>query len=47
MTYTVQLDFWIDGDDIAEDEEVADMLKEMLNGTAYGISNIRVLDVND
>lgn len=47
MTYTVQLDFFIDGDEILSDEEVSEELKEMLNDSCTGASNIRVLDVND
>lgn len=48
MTYTVQLDFWIDGEnDISTDEQISDILKELINGAFYGIENIKVVDVND
>lgn len=47
MTYTVKLDFWIDGDEIASDEEVKAALSELLDGAAWSASNIEVLEVND
>lgn len=47
MTYTVKLDFWIDGDEITSDEEVKATLVELLDGAAWNASNVEVLDVND
>lgn len=47
MTYTLSLDFWMDDDEIIPDEELIEIIEQMLNGTAWGASNIRVLDVND
>lgn len=47
MTYTLSLDFWIDDDEIIPNEELVEVLEEILNGTAWGVNNIRVLDVND
>lgn len=47
MTHTVKLDFWIDSDEIASNEEVKAMLEELLNGTAWNASDVEVLDIND
>ena len=47
MTYTVQLDFWIDEDGIRSDEEIVEILKEIFDYSGCSASNILVLDVND
>ena len=47
MTYTVQLDFWIDEDGVRTDKEVEDVLTEIFDCCSCGASNIRVVDVND
>lgn len=47
MVYTVQLDFFIDEDVVRTDEEVKEVLKEMLDSCACGVSDIKVIDVND
>lgn len=47
MTYTVQLDFWIDEDTIRTDEDVEEVLDEIFEWCHCSASNIRVLDVND
>jgi hypothetical protein len=47
MTYTVQLDFFIDEDVIRTDKQVKEVLEEMFDYCACSASNIRVLDIND
>ncbi|EXG87884.1 hypothetical protein K413DRAFT_4786 [Clostridium sp. ASBs410] len=47
MTYTVKLDFWLDSDEVYSNEEIEEQLSDMLDGTAWGASNIKVLEVND
>lgn len=47
MTYTVQLDFFIDEDTVREDDEVKDILQEIFNVSNCYASNIKVIDVND
>lgn len=47
MTYTVQLDFWIDEDAIRTDEEVTDVVKEIFDYSNCSASNVRVIEVND
>ena len=47
MTYTVQLDFWVDEDVIREDEEVVNVVKEIFDYSGCSASNVRVIEVND
>lgn len=47
MTYTVQLDFFIDDDEIRTDEEVKDVVKEIFDYSNCYVSDIKVIDVND
>ena len=47
MTYTVQLDFFIDEDTVREDDEVKDVLQEIFDVSNCCASNIKVIDVND
>ena len=45
MTYTIMMDINIDDDNIMEDTELEDAIKEMLN--IVTIHNFKVLEVND
>ena len=45
MTYTVSMDIFIDDDNIMEDWELEDAIKEMLN--MVDIEHFRVLDITD
>lgn len=47
MTYTVQLDFFMDDDVIRTDEEIKEIVKEIFDGYNCSTENIRVLDIND
>ena len=47
MTYTVQLDFVIDDDNIMSEKEVQEVVEEIFNYTSMWASNIRVVEVND
>lgn len=47
MTYTVQLDFFIDEDVVRTDEEVKNVLEEIFDSCATSVSDIKVIDVND
>ena len=47
MTYTVQLDFWIEEDGIRTDEQVVEVVKEIFDYSGCSASNVRVLEVND
>lgn len=45
MTYTIMMDINVDDDNIMEDAELEDAIKEMMN--IVTIDNFRVLEVND
>ena len=45
MTYTITMDIDVDDDNIMEDNELEDAVKEMLNMVT--IHNFKVLEVND
>ena len=47
MTYTVQLDFWIDEDGVRSDESVEELLKEIFDYSGCSASNVIVIDVDD
>ena len=47
MTYTVQLDFFIDDDAIRTDEEVQEIVKEIFDTCNCDASNIRLIEIND
>lgn len=47
MTYTVQLDFFIDEDGVRTNAEVEEVIKEIFDSCYCDASNIRVLDIND
>lgn len=47
MTYTVQLDFWIDEDGIRTDEEVIEVVTDIFDYSGCDASNVRVIEVND
>jgi hypothetical protein len=47
MTYTVQLEFWIDEDGIRTDEEVAEVIMDIFDYSGCDASNVRVIEVND
>lgn len=45
MTYTVTMDIDVDDDNIMEDNELEDAIKEMMN--IVTIHNFSVLEIND
>lgn len=47
MTYTVQLEFWIDEDGVRTDAEVVEVVKDIFDYSDCSASNIRVIEVND
>ena len=47
MTYTVQLDFWIDEDGIRTKEKIIEVIQEIFDYSGCSASNIRVIEVND
>ena len=47
MTYTLQLDFFIDEDFVRSDEEIKEMVEEIFDAYNCDAENIRILEVND
>lgn len=47
MTYTIQLDFFIDDDVIKTDKEVQEIAEEAFACCNCSASNVKVLAVND
>lgn len=47
MTYTVQLDFFIDEDGVRTDESTKELVYEIFDYCNCSASNIQVLAVND
>lgn len=47
MTYTVKFDLYIDEEGITDDADIKDFVKESMDSSAVGVSNIQVIDVND
>ena len=47
MTYTIQFDLEIEGDEIIDDFAIARHLKNKLGNAAMDVSNVVVLDIND
>lgn len=47
MTYTVQLDFWIEEDGIRTDEEVVEIVEEIFDYSSCFASNVKVIEAND
>ena len=45
MTYSIMMDVNVDDDNIMEDWELEDAIKEMLN--MVGVEHFRVLDITD
>lgn len=47
MTYTVKFDLYVDEEGITDNSDIKDFVKECMDSSAVGVSNIQVLDVND
>ena len=47
MTYTVQLDFFIDSDEIMSKAEVQEVVKEIFDAFNCDAFNVQVIDIND
>ena len=47
MKYTVQLDFFIDEDEVRTDEEVKNVVKEIFDCSNCDATNIIVISVNN
>lgn len=47
MTYTINLDLFIDGDEILSEKTISEFLKEQLESASINAKNIKLIEVND
>lgn len=47
MIYTVQLDLFINSDEIYSEEEIKECIEHQLNLTAIETKNIKLIEIND
>lgn len=47
MTYTVQVEFFMDDDEIRTDEYIINIVKEIFSGCNCDASHVKVLAVDD
>lgn len=47
MVYTIQMDLYIDDDEIYSDEDISNVIEESISVTSASVDNIRVIEVND
>ena len=47
MVYTVQMDLYIDDDEIYSDEVIKEVIEEGMSVASANVDHIRVIEVND
>lgn len=47
MVYIVQMDLYIDDDEIYSDEAIKEVIEEGMSVTSASVDHIRVIEVND
>ena len=47
MVYTVQMDLYIDDDEIYSDEDISNIIEESMSVASASVDHIRVIEVND
>ena len=47
MVYTVQMDLYIDDDEIYSGEELSNIIEECMSVASASVDHIRVIEVND
>lgn len=47
MVYTVQMDLYIDDDEIYPDEDIKNFIKESMNAVSASVDDIKVIEIND
>ena len=47
MVYTVQMDLYIDDDEIYPDEDIRNIIEESMSVASANVDHIRVIEVND
>ena len=47
MVYTIQMDLYIDDDEIYSDDEIKEAIEEGMSVTSATVDHIKVVEVND
>ena len=47
MVYTVQMDLYIDDDEIYSDEDISNIIEEGMSVASASVDHIKVIEVND
>ena len=47
MVYTVQIDLYIDDDEIYSDENISNIIEKNMSIVSTSVDHIRVIEVND
>ena len=47
MVYTVQMDLYIDDDEIYSDEDISNIIEESMSVASASVDHIKVIEVND
>ena len=47
MVYTVQMDLYIDDDEIYSDEDISNIIEESMSVISTSVDHIRVIEIND
>ena len=47
MVYTVQMDLYVDDDEIYSDEVIKEVIEEGMSVSSASVDHIRVIEVND
>ena len=47
MVYTVQMDLYIDDDEIYSDEDISNIIEESMSVASASVDHIKVIEIND
>ena len=47
MVYTVQMDLYIDDDEIYSDEDISNIIEESMSVASASVDHIKIIEVND
>ena len=47
MVYTVQMDLYIDDDEIYSDEDISNIIEESMSVVSASVDHIKVIEIND
>lgn len=47
MVYTIQMDLYIDDDEIYSDEDIRNTIEEIMSVASVSVDHIKIIEVND